>query len=256
MRALVVALVAAAAAAASGTRDEIRSERERARAAHDRKDYEAFRTHSARVVVLAPRSLGALYNLACAEALLGRADEAAALLGRLAGMGLAPAAERDPDFEKVEDSAAIRGAFSRLADNRKPIERSEVAFTLADRELVPEGVAYDPKTEAFFVSSVRKRKVVRRDAKGTIRDFVGSGQDGLFAATALAVDPVRRALWVSSAATPPMDGFRKEDDGISFVLEYDLDSGRLRRKLLPPVAGGSCRTSRSGPRASSSWPIP
>jgi sugar lactone lactonase YvrE len=245
---LGVLAAAAVALAAQVTRDEIRREHELARAAHDKKDYEAFRTHSLRVVALAPRNPGALYNLACAEALLGRADDAAALLGRLAAMGAAPEAERDPDFEKVSDSPSVRGAFSRLAANRQPIERSDVAFTLADRELITEGVAYDTRTKSFFVSSVRKRKVVRRDAQGTVRDFVASGQDGLFAATALAVDPTRRALWVSSMAMPPMEGFRKEDDGISFVLEYDLDSGRLRRKLLPPVAGGRVSDLAVGPR--------
>ncbi len=250
MRAAVIALLAAVAlgAAVPGPRDEIRRERELARAAHDKKDYEAFRTHSARVALLAPRSLGALYNLACAWALLARADEAAALLDRLAAMGVAPEAERDDDFERVKETAAIRTAFSRLAENRKPIEGSEVAFTLPDRELITEGIAYDPKTEAFFVSSVRKRKVVRRDAQGGVRDFVASGQDGLFAAVALAVDPARRALWVSSAAMKPMAGFQKEQDGLSFVLEYDLDSGNLRRKLVPPVPGGRLADLAVGPK--------
>lgn len=250
MRAVVLALLAAGAVAlaAPGAREELRRERDLARAAHGKKDYEAFRIHSARVAALAPRSLGALYNLACAEALLGRAEEAAALLGRLAAMGVAPDAESDPDFEKVKGAAAVQGALARLADNRKPIERSDVAFTLEDRELITEGVAFDPKTEAFFVSSVRKRKVIRRDAFGAVTDFVASGQDGLFGATALAVDAGRRALWVSSAATPPMSGFRKEDDGISFLLEYDLDSGRLRRKILPPVPGGVVSDLAVGPK--------
>ncbi|HEY7514185.1 MAG TPA: hypothetical protein VIC87_06895, partial [Vicinamibacteria bacterium] len=83
MRSVVLAFVATGlvgAALAQGPRDEIFKERALARAAHEKKDYTAFRTHSARVVALAPRSLGALYNLACAEALLDRADEAAALL--------------------------------------------------------------------------------------------------------------------------------------------------------------------------------
>jgi sugar lactone lactonase YvrE len=232
---VVLALAATAAFAIDqATRDEIQREHEAARAAHEKKDYESFRAHSARVVELAPRSVGALYNLACAEALLGRADASAALLGRLAAMGVAPKAESDSDFSAVKTSPAVEAAFARLAENRKPIERSTVAFTLPELGLLTEGVAYDPKTEAFFVSSVRKRKIVRRDAKGTVKDFVTSGRDGIFSAVALAVDAKRRALWVSSAAMPPMAGFEKSQDRLSFVLEYDVDTGRLRRKIPPP----------------------
>jgi sugar lactone lactonase YvrE len=162
-------------------------------------------------------------------------------------MGLAPDAAADPDFDRVKASPAVQQALRQLADNRRPIERSEGAFTLADKGLITEGVAYDPKTRAFFVSSVRQRKVVRRDAEGAVRDFVPSGGDGLLAAVALAVDPDRRALWVSSMAMPQMDGFRKDQEGESFVLEYDLDSGRVRRKLLPPVAGGRLADLAVGP---------
>src|SRR4029450_11679727 len=79
-------------ASAQDARAELTREHEAARAAHAKKDYEAFRAHSARVAELAPRSVGALYNVACAEALLGRADAAAALLLKLAAMGTAPAA--------------------------------------------------------------------------------------------------------------------------------------------------------------------
>jgi sugar lactone lactonase YvrE len=199
-------------------------------------------------VELAPRSVGARYNLACAEALLGHAPEAARLLDQLAGMGLAPNAAGDPDFERVRAAPAFQQALGRLAENRKPIERSEVAFTLPEKDLIPEGVAHDAKTDSFFVSSVRQRKVVRRDAQGSVRDFVPSGQDGLLAAAALAVDATRRALWISTAAVPEMAGFHADQDGQSFVVEYDLDSGTLRRKLSPPVAGGRLSDLAVGPR--------
>src|SRR5262249_62242631 len=68
-------------------------------------------------------------------------------------------------------------------------------------------------------------------------DFLAAGQDGLFSAVALAVDARRRALWVSSAAMPPMAGFEKSHDRLSLVLEYDVDTGRLRRKITPPEGG-------------------
>jgi sugar lactone lactonase YvrE len=147
----------------------------------------------------------------------------------------------------VRATPEVQRAFGLLAANRLPIERSSVAFTIGEKAFIPEGVAHDPATGAFFVSSVRRRKIVRRDAQGRVGDFVAPGTDGLLAAMALAVDPARRSLWVSSAAVPEMEGFRKELDGQSSVFEYDLDSGKLRRKLSPPVAGGRVSDLAVGP---------
>jgi sugar lactone lactonase YvrE len=245
-----VALALAAAAARGETQDareEIARVRELALAAHGRKDYDAFLAHSRRLAELAPRSMRALYNVACAEALLGHGPQAAALLERLARMGVAPDAAADHDFDPVRAAPEVQRAFGLLAANRAPIEHSEVAFTIGEKGFIPEGVAHDPATGAFFVSSVRKRKVVRRDAEGRVGDFVASGADGMLAAMALAVDPGRRSLWVSSVAVPEMEGFRKEQDGQSFVFEYDVDSGKLRRKLSPPVAGGRLSDLAVGP---------
>jgi hypothetical protein len=88
---------------------------------------------------------------------------------------------------------------------------------------------------------------VRRDAQGQIRDFLPSGQDGLLGAAALAVDATRRGLWISTAVVSGMAGFRSEQEGQSLVFEYDLDSGKLRRKLSPPVAGGRLSDLAVGP---------
>jgi sugar lactone lactonase YvrE len=84
------------------------------------------------------------------------------------------------------------------------------------------------------VSSVHRRKVLRIDANGVARDFTTEGQDGLMAVLAVGVDAPRHALWASSEGVRYMSGFKKEDEGRSFVFEYDLQSGRLRRRLGLP----------------------
>jgi sugar lactone lactonase YvrE len=240
-------LLLSLSAAAQTAREEFLREYELSTKAREAKDYAQCAAHSRRAAELAPRSVRGRYNLACAEALAGHETEAVRELERLAGMGVVVGAAANPDFDALRSSEAFRRALSHLAENETPIATSEVAFTLPEKGLITEGIAHDPRTGAFFVSSVRRRKIVRRDVDGSVRDFVRSGQDGLFSASALAVDAKRRALWVSSAAVPAMEGFRKEQENESFVLEYDLDSGRLRRKLLPPVAGGMLSDLSVGP---------
>ena len=222
--------------------------------AHAKKDYPAFLALSRRLVELAPRSVGALYNVACAEALLGHEAEAAAVLTRLAGMGLAPDAAADSDFDRVRDAAVVQRAFGRLAENRTPIERSAVAFTLPEKGLITEGVAYDPKTGAFFVSSVRERKVVRRDASGRLTDFVSPRQDGLLAAVGLAVDPAPRSLWVSSAAMSQMEGYSKDQEGQSLVWSMTSTRGASAVSSCLRMPRPALRISRSARGASWSSP--
>ncbi len=232
--ALAFTLIAAAAALAQPPdRAALREAVDKARTAHDARDYPAFLRWSERVAVLAPRSTRALYNLACAQALAGDAPAAVALLDRLTRMEVETTAATDPDFEAVRARPEFQAALERARVLDTRVGTGEIAFTLPEKDLITEGVAHDPQTGAFFVSSVRKRKVVRRDAKGQVSDFTRP-EDGLFAAIGLAVDAERRTLWVTSAAAPQMERYRKEDEGKSVLLEYDLDRGRLRRRFDPP----------------------
>lgn len=114
---------------------------------------------------------------------------------------------------------------------------SQVAFKIADSELIPEGIAYDPQTKTFFVGSTYKRKIVAVDAAGKARDFTKEGQDGVYGFVGLRVDPSRRTLWaVSSNAggTMPARGLDKTCLGCSTVTRYDIGSGKLLKKYQLP----------------------
>jgi sugar lactone lactonase YvrE len=238
LRPWTAALVLASAAGLAGGDDRaaLRAAQEQARAAYDKKDYGAFLEQSRLVARLAPRSTRALYNLACAQALTGHPAEAVALLERLARMGLALDPAQDTDFAALKDTPAFQAVTRRFAEAATPIEKSALAFTLPQRDLITEGIAYDPASGAFFVSSVHRRKILRVDPAGVARDFTTEGQDGLMAVLALAVDAPRRALWASSEGVKAMAGFTRDDDGRSFVYELDLGSGKLRRRLGPPAS--------------------
>jgi streptogramin lyase len=229
-------LGAAVAAAPADDRAALRQAQEQARAAYDKKDYAAFLAHSRRSADLAPRSTRALYNLACAQALTGHAKEALGLLDRLARMGLALDPASDSDFASIKDLPEFQALARRFAAAAEPLARATLAFTLSQPDLITEGIAHDPASGDFFVSSVHRRKILRVDGSGVARDFTGEGQDGLMAVMALGVDAPRRALWASTAGVTYMTGFRKEDEGRSFLFEYDVQTGKLRRRLGLPAA--------------------
>ena len=100
---------------------------------------------------------------------------------------------------------------------------------------MPEGVAYDPVTKSFFVSSIRKRKVFRIDASGKVSVFVAPREGGLRTAAGIGVDAKRRSLWVASEAMPHMEGYEKDSPLQSAIFEFDVDTGKFRREIRPPA---------------------
>jgi sugar lactone lactonase YvrE len=111
----------------------------------------------------------------------------------------------------------------------EPLNRSSIAFTLAEKDLLPESVAYDPKTKAFFVSSTRKGKIVRyQDGKAS--DFVGPRQHGLYMTIGMKADPKRRVLWVASTYGSNLETYEKRDGSPAALFKFDLDTAALLGK--------------------------
>jgi hypothetical protein len=218
------------------SREEIRRVDREARVAHEKKDYATFLSASRRLVELAPRSTRALYNLACASALSGSTDAALSLLERLTRMGVYFDVGSDGDLASLRNEDRFRTVSSRMKALEEPLGGATEAARLEEKDLLTEGVAYDPKTGDFFVSSVHRRKVVRISANGKAVDFVPEGADGLLSAVGLALDRGRRSLFVSSMGTPYAKDMAKDRAGTSEVLEYGLDDARLRRRIAPPAA--------------------
>jgi hypothetical protein len=97
----------------------------------------------------------------------------------------------------------------------------EVAFTVRQKDLVPEGIAYDAAEKRFYLGSIHWKKIVRVDRDGRVADFTSSSQDGLGEVLGLRVDPKARDLWACSNEGEDLPG------GRSSVHRFDLRTGRL-----------------------------
>jgi DNA-binding beta-propeller fold protein YncE len=129
--------------------------------------------------------------------------------------------------------------------------RSTPAFTLAERDLLTEGIAYDPKARSFFVGSVHQGKILRVDVHGRTTEFVPSGLKGFWAPLGMRVDPAHRVLWVAGAALPQTVGYDAADSGRSGLFRFDLASGALTGRFPLPTDGqphtlGDVTIARSG----------
>jgi sugar lactone lactonase YvrE len=101
--------------------------------------------------------------------------------------------------------------------------KSEIAFSVNEKDLIPEGIAYDKKTGKFFLGSLNKQKIIAVEKNGKHSDFVKSGQDGLLMCLGLKVDLQRRRLWALS-----------RNGSQSSVHIYNIDNGELIKKFSSP----------------------
>jgi hypothetical protein len=103
--------------------------------------------------------------------------------------------------------------------------KAETAFVLEERDLIPEGIAYDPAEKAFYLSSIYKRKIVKITAAGKASDLIASGADEIEQVLGMKVD-ARGLLWACNN-TPEHDTVRK----ISNVHVYDLRTKKMVKRF-------------------------
>jgi DNA-binding beta-propeller fold protein YncE len=105
-----------------------------------------------------------------------------------------------------------------------------VAFRIPDRTLIPEGIAYDPKDDAFYVGSLHKNAIFRIERPGRVARFAPKGADSLWSVAGIEIDPQRRHLWAATAGGPAA--------GSTALVQYDLETGaRLARFAAEPKRG-------------------
>jgi sugar lactone lactonase YvrE len=206
-----------------------------ARNAVSNKNYASAYEHLLKAHAYHPYHQGILYQLGVMSALTGKPDESISYLRK----ALFVNAGYKLDIEELA-SVKDRQDFIQLIELQKELQvvvaLSDTAFVLKDRGLHIESVAVDPKTGIAYAGSVRKRKIVSVDAKGTVRDFVTTGEHGLTAVLGLRVDSKRHSLWACSSPVEEMEGY----DSLlpSRVSRFDLSTGKLIAHYEAPGTTG------------------
>lgn len=172
-----------------------------------------------------------IYILAQSHDKAGNAAEVARWLTRLDELGWTNGVNR-ADIRHTASDPAVRAAMDKLDARQPRVSNARVAFTIkGQRDIVPEGIAYDPVDNVFYLSSIYRRKIVRVDRNGNARDFVAEAQDGMLSGLGMKVDARRRLLWVISTGTPEMRNTTAKDQLRSMLAAYDLRDGHLVKKI-------------------------
>jgi sugar lactone lactonase YvrE len=124
-------------------------------------------------------------------------------------------------------SVVLNAACTDAGD--KKIDTAAIDLALEEKDLVPEGVAFDPATGSIFVSSTYKRKIVRLDSTGGVHDFIIEKQDGIWSTIGMEADAGRRHLWVVSSQAKEVLPLLDPNDHQwrSAIYQYNLETGVL-----------------------------
>ena len=98
---------------------------------------------------------------------------------------------------------------------------------------LPEGIAYDPAQEAFYLHEHPQAKN-RGTGQSRNRDGLHrpGARTGSSSGLGAAVDASRRILWVCTADRPRMEGHNEGTAGLSGIFRYDLTSRKLLKKYV------------------------
>ncbi len=237
---VLLALFATPAARAHAQSDPVIASRaayQEAVRAYEAHDLPGFLRHAREAARLRPAHGGVVYTLASAYALAGDTAGALATLRRFAALGHAADLDADADFTAIRPLPAYDSLRQAMRRNVAPLVRSTPAFTLAERDLLTEGIAYDLRTRSFFVGSVHRGKILRVDDRGRTMELVPPGLAGFWAPLGMRVDAPRRVLWVAAAALPQTVGYDSADAGRSGLFRFDLASGALTGRFPLPDDG-------------------
>ena len=207
--------------------------RQQAAAAYKAKDYALAIDNLKKALELIPDHPTLFYNIAAISALQGKKSDAIAGLSKVAEMGLALHPEKDADFESVKDSQEFKAVLRKFESNKTPVINSTTAFTVHQKGLITEGLAYDPVDDTFYVSSIHKRKIVAINRSGDVKTLADE-QAGLWSVLGMKMDSKRRLLWATTTAFPQMINFKKEEENSSAVMKFDLKTGKLIKRYLLP----------------------
>jgi hypothetical protein len=105
-----------------------------------------------------PDHPAALFNLALDEAQLRESEKAIGLLEQLAQAhtGMDPKYPAGRPFRSFSSDPRFISLVAGIERENPVIVRSKPAFVISERDLAPEGIAYDPIRRIFYLSSVSK----------------------------------------------------------------------------------------------------
>jgi hypothetical protein len=163
-----------------------------------------------------------LYFLSTARQHLGETREALSLLKQCLALGEGFDPSGDPAFFGLKGSKEFDDLIEKVHRDFPPVASARFAFVTEEKDIIPEGLAYDEKKNLYYLSSLNRKKIVKIDSEGRVSDFVPPDRYGLLPVLGIRLDPTDGTVWADSF----------EDAGRTELLHFD-SAGKLLGRYSP-----------------------
>src|SRR6266849_3002435 len=163
-----------------------------------------------------------LFFLSTAKQHLGETREALALLKECMALheGFDPSGS--PSFLGSKGTKEFDDLVAAVRRDFPAIAQARLAFVTDEKDLIPEGLAYDAKQNLFYLGSLNRKKIVKIDAEGRVSDFVPADRYGLLPVLGIRLDPADGTVWANTF----------EDAGRTELVHFD-SAGKLLGRFAP-----------------------
>jgi sugar lactone lactonase YvrE len=188
-----------------------------------------------------PDRASGLYLLAALHAQLGEIQPAIANLKECVSLkeGFDPSG--GPEFAALKGSREYDQLVEQARKDFPAVSQARLVYVTTEKDLVPEGLAYDSARNVFYLSSLNLRKIVKipnsaikAPAKGAVpeksSDFVPGDRYKLLPILGIRMDPNDGSVWSNSCL----------DEGKSELLHFDPEGTLLGRYDRTQEPGKHC----------------
>ena len=207
-----------------------------AKEAYQQGDYSGFLDQMIKADSLLPFSRPIKYNLAAAYSMNGLFQKSYNVIDQLILIDTNIPFNEDSVFSKLKTDNSYSKYLKKVDQQNEEISNSQVAFEIEEIDLHPESVTFDPGSGFFYISSMRKRKVVRYDPKDqTVEDWITTADlRDLYGVMGMKVSPDGNYLWLCSSPLPEMEGFDNNGRYTPSVFKISLsDKSKYDQYALP-----------------------
>ena len=173
-----------------------------------------------------PDGGAALFLLADHYARLGEQTKALALLKECVGLnaGFVPDPMLNRSLRPLESNSEFRELLEQARQRNSAVHKAQVAFTVPEKDLFPEGLAVDASSGVFYMGSEHLEKIVKFSLAGSVSDFVRQDAYDLSPVGGVHVDPTDHSVWATTDA-----GVKRRPE----LLHFDAQGKLLERYAEP-----------------------
>jgi hypothetical protein len=108
-----------------------------------------------------------------------------------------------PEFAGLHKEQVFAEMTERAKSRFPAVAAARRALVTEERDLIPEGLAWDPKREVFYLGSLLRRKIVQIDLESHVSDFLQPQQDRFLPILGIRIDPNDGTVWANTWEEKP-----------------------------------------------------